>query len=496
MKIRNIFEKDIFRAINGVVKAEQKNDAVVWQELDEYVVTKEIYAHFDKFYKAYIDCIVNPKNTAITDNMGVWVSGFFGSGKSHFIKILSYLLGNIEAHNPVSGEAKNAVAFFENKITDAKFFADIKRVARNKTDVILFNIDSKANHDDGKMAILKVFWRVFNDMQGFSRDSIELAEIERHLHRDGKYETFCKKIKDIIGSDWHEIRDSYALNEDEIIQALSKSLNKSIEASGKWFNDKINNSTINIETFAERVKEYLDNKGAGHRMVFLVDEMGQFVGDETSLMLNLQTITENLGMKCEGRAWVVVTSQEAIDFVIGNLKGKKENDFSKIRARFKTNISLSSTKTDEVIQIRLLEKNTAAKPDLENLFKKKGDIIKNQMSFTSDSVTFNTYTDSASFIKSYPFVPYQFQIIQKVFESIRKTGFAGKHLSQGERSMLDAFQLSAQALSDNDLGSLAPLYSFYPCIESFLDTLIKKGLDQAGDNSYLKPFDISLLQTL
>jgi hypothetical protein len=496
MVVKEIFAKDISRPINGVVKVDQRNEEVIWQELDEYVVTKEIQKHLHQFIKAYLLSIDNPETPAITDNMGVWVSGFFGSGKSHFIKILSYLLGNIEVRNPETGTTKRVVSFFEQKIPDPVFYADIKRAASQDTDVILFNIDSKANHADGKAAILSVFWRLFNEIQGFSKDSLELAEMERYLTKKGKFEKFCETFEEIQGSSWNQERDSFMLHQDEIVQALSKILGKSQEATGSWFDEVIHKTPKTIEAFASQVKEYLGEKGNNHRIVFLSDEMGQFIGEDTSLMLNLQTITEDLGRLCAGKAWIIVTSQEAIDSVLQNLKGAKANDFSKIKGRFKTKISLSSSNTDEVIQERLLQKTPDATKDLKGLFKSKGDILKNQLSFTADCATLTGFTDTESFSKNYPFVPYHFQILQKVFESIRKTGFTGKHLSQGERSMLDAFQSSAIDLGGREIGALAPLYGFYPCIESFLDTSVKRSIDQASEKVTMKPLDIQLLQAL
>ncbi len=105
--------------------------------------------------------------------MGVWVSGFFGSGKSHFIKILSYLLANREvSHN---GVTRNALSFFEEKIDDALLLADIRKSVQHPTDVVLFNIDSRANVEDGVDAILKVFLKVFNELAGYCGDFPHIA---------------------------------------------------------------------------------------------------------------------------------------------------------------------------------------------------------------------------------------------------------------------------------------------------------------------------------
>ena len=116
MQISSLFEKDLRRPINGVVKADQLDEAVVWQELDEYVVTKELDRHFSRFFNVFANSLHNADDPAFTGTTGVWISGYFGSGKSHFLKILSYLLQNRSVTNPGTGEQRQAVDFFrENR---------------------------------------------------------------------------------------------------------------------------------------------------------------------------------------------------------------------------------------------------------------------------------------------------------------------------------------------------------------------------------------------
>jgi hypothetical protein len=496
MQIKELFIRDLFRPINGVVKADQQDEAIVWQELDEYVVTRELDKHLRKFFDAYLSAIDNPKDPVVTSRMGVWVSGFFGSGKSHFIKILSYLLKNHRAHNPVTSENKDAVQFFNEKITDAMLLSDIKRAVTGNTDVILFNIDSKADSKQGKDAILSVFIRVFNEMQGFSGDAPHIANLERELTTEGLIDHFHQEFQSASGKEWRKNRDAFGLYRDEVIQALSNTRGMTEESATKWFDEAEDRYKMNIEGFAGLVKKYLDSHGPDHRIIFLADEVGQFIGPDTHLMLNLQTITEDLGRICAGRAWIVVTSQEDIDAVLGEIRGGKANDFSKIQGRFSTRLSLSSANTDEVIQSRLLEKTDAATQALEDLYQQKGDILKNQLSFSNNGATLKNFRDKEDFVINYPFAPYHFQLLQKVFESIRKAGATGKHLAMGERSMLDAFQSAAKNISSKNIGALAPLYEFYPAIESFLDTIVRRTIDQAKDNISLEQFDVELLRAL
>ena len=205
--------------------------------------------------------------------------------------------------------------------------------------------------------------------------------------------------------------------------------------------------------------------GPQHRIVFLADEVGQFIGNDSHLMLNLQTITEELGTVCRRRAWVVVTSQEDMDTVLGDMSRTKKQDFSKIQGRFFPPLSLSSANVDEVIQSRLLAKRSDITSALEVLFQQRGDILKSQLTFKNCGMTFRQFKDSGDFVKNYPFAPYQFQLVQKIFEAIRRAGASGMHLARGERSMLDAFQSAAKAVSIKEVGVLVPLYDFYPSIE-------------------------------
>lgn len=493
MNIKSLFSKPLDRSINGVVKADQDDDATVYQELDEYVVTNELDKHFRAFFESYSTDLNDP---SIANRVGVWISGFFGSGKSHFLKTLSYILANKEAIN-ASGERKPAIEFFdERKIRDAMIRADMTRAVNNPADVILFNIDSKASANEGGNKILNVFLRVFNEHQGFSGDHPHIAHMERHLEEKGVYEAFKESFKSNTGANWVEERDGYHFHQDNIEAALSGALGLSAEAAHKWFEDSEETFSVSVESFCKWVKDYLDSQSPDHRVLFLVDEVGQFIGSDTQLMLTLQTITENLGTICHGRAWIIVTSQADMDAVLGELSSSKANDFSKIAGRFKTRLSLSSSNTDEVIQRRLLQKTEAAAKELKQVFDSKGDILKNQLTFDRSGPTLKNFDGPESFVANYPFAPYHFQLVQKVFEEIRKVGASGAHLAYGERSMLDAFQMAAKAISSESVGALIPMHRFYNSVEGFLDTAVKRTIDNAAQDATLDETDVNILRTL
>lgn len=480
-KLKNLYAKDIEREIQGVIKVD--DESYISQELDEYVVTDELLKHFNSFFDAY-----NAGINGNTEKMGVWISGFFGSGKSHFLKIVSYLLEN----KIVNGKA--AVDYFDDKIDDKMLLADIKRAGSIPTDVILFNIDSKTENSNGtKDKILDVFEKVFNEKMGLSITSF-VAEIERHIISLGKYEEFKKAFEEKANSSWEEMRDGIQFVEDEFANAYAEVLGKSVEEARNIVERTEKNYTLSVEKFAERVRDYIKSKGNNHHVIFLVDEIGQYIGDDRSLMLNLQTIVEDLGLECGGKAWVIVTSQEAINDVV-KVQG---NDFSKIQGRFDTKLSLSSSDIDEVIKKRILDKTDEAKTSLKMIYDKEESIIRNLLTFKNATYQ-KVYDDSNDFAETYPFIPYQFKLLQDVFTDIRKHGYAGKHLSSGERSLLGAFQETAKRYGDSEVGTIIPFYAFYDTIEQFLEHQVKIVINSAIDtvkSGELKDIDIKVLKML
>lgn len=485
MQIKDMFEKQIDRDIKGVIKVGQSDEENVYQELDEYVVTRELLKHFRDFFDNYEKGI-----NSYTDKMGVWISGFFGSGKSHFLKILSYLLKNSVV------EGKRAIEYFTDgkKVEDPMLIAKMTNSGTISSDVMLFNIDSKgsAKVGSGKEAIVEVFMKVFNEMQGYCGSIPYLAEFERQLDNEGKFEEFKDRFEQITGAPWEKKRQAFAVIQDKIVKTIVSMDFMSEEAARNWCKNAKGNYDLSIEKFVALVKEYCEKKGPNHHVVFLVDEIGQYIADDTQLMLNLQTIVEDLGTACRGKAWVIVTSQEDID----SITKTKGNDFSKIQGRFDTRLSLSASNVDEVIRKRVLEKNEIAESSLKLLYEQKESIIKNLITFTADTADKKLYADRSDFADCYPFIPYQFNLLGQVLTAIRTHGASGKHLSDQSRSMLALFQESAVRIKNQDEGVLVPFSYFYDPLHKFVDHQHSQVISDAENNGRLDTFDVELLKVL
>ena len=484
MQLQYIYKADINRDINGVIKVAQNDERSIEQELREYIITRELRRHFNTLFNNYEKSLTTP-----TDKIGVWISGFFGSGKSHFLKILSYILSN----DTVAG--KKAIDYFQDKFDDPMMFAQLERCASVPTDTILFNIDSKSPINKDKTAILRVFAKVFYEYRGFYGDDLKVAKLEQFIEKSGKMDSFKNKFEEIHGESWEASRDAFSFFEDDVVEALIDTLDMSETSARNWFNGT-ETADMSIEQLVKEIKEYIDSQGKNFRLLFMIDEVGQYIGSDGSLMLNLQTIVEEIGSRCGGRVWVMVTSQEAIDSIT-KISG---DDFSKIQGRFNTRLSLSSSSVDEVIKKRILAKTDNAANMLSLSYSKNSAVLKNLFTFNDAVLDLKGYTSEYDFIETYPFVPYQFRLMQNVLAQIRKHGNSGKHLSGGERSMLSGFQEAAQAIEDKDENALVPFSLFYNTVHTFLESAIRRVIDRcqtAADNhDGIEQYDVSVLKLL
>lgn len=484
MRIQDMFVDDINRKINGVIKVDQE-DTTTEQELNEYVITRELKRHFITFFNYYDDAFDTP-----TADIGVWISGFFGSGKSHFLKMLSYILEN----RTINGIP--TVERFRKKFADdPATFMLIDKATKAPTETILFNIDIEGFSNKDNTAVLKVFAKMFYNHLGFLGEDLKVAKLEQFVAKQGKTEEFRRVFEEKNGAPWVETRESFGFFEDDVVETLEEVLGMSETAARNWFNGT-ETAEISIAQLVSEIKDYVNSKPKNFRLLFMVDEVGQYVGTDTNLLLNLQSLVEKVGSECGGKVWIVCTGQEAIDEIIK----VRMDEFSRIQARFKTRLSLSSSAVDEVIQKRLLTKKPEAKTVLRDLYDRNDYVLKNLFSFTDSVLDIKGYSGPEEFVVNYPFVPYQFILIQKIFSEIRKHGAAGKHYSGAERSMLDGFQIVAKSIEDKDEHAIAPLYPFYDSVHSFLDGSIRRVIERcqkaAENHDGIEDYDVKVLKLL
>jgi len=484
MILKDFFVKDINRTIETVIKADDQDH--VLDEVVEYVVTNEVSKKIGDFFSAYND---------YRGANGVWISGFFGSGKSHLLKILSYVLENKEFNGYKLGEL-----FAEKIETDKILKGDIQSATRIPSESILFNIDQQAQitSKQEEDALLNVFYKVFNDHLGYFGAQRHVAEFERWIDNEGKYKEFQEEFEKATGEFWSNARRKYFSPKvkEGIGQVLSGLLGDTPEKYHNIIDTIRTDSSISVDDFCTKVSEYIKTKPKGFRLNFFVDEVGQFISENTKLMLNLQTIAETLATRTKGNSWILVTSQEDMERVVGDMSKSQQNDFSKIQARFKLKIPLTSANVDEVIEKRLLSKTDPAKNLLKTVWKSEQSKMETLLSFSEVGVQFKGYQDEKDFINKYPFVSYQFDLFQQCIRALSNhNAFQGKHASVGERSMLGVFQHVIQQIETKDQNAFVSFDLLFEGIRSTIRGELQSAIILA-ERQVDSPFAVKVLKAL
>ena len=483
MLIEQLFHKPITRTIDPVIDA--TNESKLEKELEEYVITHEIANNLHTFLEEY---------TQQGAENGVWISGFFGSGKSHLLKILSAVLEKKE----VNGQRADQI-FIEKAKDHPMLKGKLDRVSDIPSESILFNIDHNANNisKDDKDAVLSVFMKMFNDHCGYFGNQPYIANFEHDLDISGIFQSFKEEFKKQTNQEWERAREIPYIYNSQIDAVFNQVTGQDGSQILQRYDRNLN---ISIVDFAARVKEYIDKKEKekrGFRLNFFVDELGQFIAERVNLMTNVQSIAETLKAQCKGRAWIIVTAQEDMQTVIGDYGVQQSNDFSKIQDRFKIRIKLKSSDVEEVIQKRLLEKTSMAIEILTRQYEMDKQDFNTLFSFTDGTRTYKNYTSLEQYYKLYPFIPYQFKLFQSALKSLSDhNAFEGKHSSVGERPMLDVFRIVTIAIKDKDSKSIATFDRMFEGIRNKMKSSVQQSITDAEAIFGADSMESRLLKTL
>lgn len=482
MQIKNLFQMDIERKIAGVIMADDARN--IQTEIDEYVLTREIKSQLDQLLSSYIN------NDSLP---GVWISGFFGTGKSHLLKIVSLLLEGWH-HD----DFHIADVMMEKCEDDQILKANINKIKSIPAQSILFNIDQKADTGSpkGTDAILSVFVKVFNEACGYYGKHAYIAKFERDLDREGLLDAFKAEYQRLSGKDWMIGRAMAEMEDHNVSKAYAKIKNAPEGSVNSLLSNYSHNYKVSIEEFTQDVAEYIKKRDKDFRLVFCVDEIGQFIADNTKLMLNLQTISESFYSVCKGRAWIMVTSQSDLETVVGQLKQSQSTEYGRITARFPIKLNLGGANVEEVIQKRLLLKKKEHETALLKLYHQHENSMQTLFHFADGARTYRNFRDSEDFIGSYPFIPYQSYLLQSAFISLSEhDAFPGKYTSVGARSLLSIFQFVLIQVANEGVGGIAGFDLMYEGLKPMVKPHLLHTI-QTAEASITDTLTLRILKTL
>ncbi len=469
MKISELFRRDIHRTIEEVVKVDLADEDVIAAELDEYIATTHILHEMEEVLEAYQESINSPNETCT-----VWVSGFFGSGKSSWAKVLGYLLWNPTVVGQTAAER-----FFER--THAPRLAALLNTIRSQapTLAVMLNLATGANvvAKEGESVIWPAY-RALLEQLGYSRNFI-LAELEYTLEGDGKLEEFETAFLEIVGHPWKERRFT-ALATRDAVRALDAVYGESGDLPD-WARELVA-PDINADWFATRALELLDRRGGGaKRLALIVDEAGQYVARSVQRMLDLQGLAEAF-QKRRGKLWLVVTSQEKLDDVVDSLESRQV-ELARAQARFPLRVDLLPSDIDEVTGKRILDKTG----DGQRLVREVMAPHRNQL-IANVRLASPTRIDEPSedeLIRLYPLLPYQIQLLIDAVSVRRTQGGASPTIGGSNRTLIKhAQQLiihPEHGLGECEIGTLVTLDRSFMLLEELIPTSWRAEIEQVVD---------------
>ncbi len=476
MKLKELYSKPVNRAVNPAVSATKFDPETERIEIQEYVFTDEIINGLFRI----LDAI---KNNKPYDHVGIWIDGYYGSGKSHFLKYLDYCITPSTREDAVARllEAVKAIDPLDEKHNlnfDYEELASIANWLKRATiDTCIFNLEtSYDNSTDKKKAFLHVFWNEFNGKRGFNKFNITLAQnLEKPLAEKGVFEAFKKRIAE-EGGDWNDPGMAADLIDNELDWVLDIAKELAPTLSVDSIRERIikRDTNMSIDRFGMELASYLKDKGDDYRLILLADEVSQFINKERDRYLNLQEIITKLSEACNNKVWVACTAQQDLSEIMDDCNIAEEKDKEgKIKGRFEVKVSLKGTQPEVITQKRILDKKEEVKPELASLYNKYKAGFDLQFKLPT---SYSSYDSQQDFVDYYPFVPYQFKLIMQVFNSFLALGYVAKEVKGNERSIIKVVHSTAKANAEAELGKFISFDELY-------NNMFEEGLQARGQKA-------------
>lgn len=467
MKIRDVFRRSIDRTIEEVIKVELADEQVVADEIDEYIATENIVDSLTRVLEAYRERLSVPG-----EETNVWISGFFGSGKSSFAKVLGYLLEN----RALAGQTATERFFARTEAPAAKALLHV--VHQQPAPVVVF-VDLLSNrnvHREGESVVLPLYRALLTSL-GYASSVIH-AELEIDLEAAGKLAAFEQEFTvQFPGQSWAQRRD-VTLAKQQASRVLH-ALDPGTYSSPDTFARTIDEPVINANWFADRALELVGRRGNGaQRVVFVVDEVGQYVSRSVDRVSDLQGVAEAF-QRQRGPLWLMATSQEKLEDVVDSLEGKKV-ELARAKDRFPLRIDLLPSDIDEVTSRRILEKNDAGQQAIREALSPNRNKLATNIRLDSPARAHDPSEEEL--VRLYPLVPYQVQLLIDAVSTRRAQGGGTGMLGGSNRTIIKLAQqlvvATGAGLGQDQVGRLVTIDRAYDLLESIIPTAWRGEVDQ------------------
>jgi len=456
MKLKDLYKRPIDRRIDPVATVSELDEEYVEKEIEEYFFTDTLFKHLQTLLKKIAE--------GMEGRTGVWINGYYGSGKSHFLKYIYYCLSDAYGEKALN-HFEDSLSNYEGDPLDQPVTEGDARRVRSKlgnltVDPLMFNVKTVADDEDDEVSVTRVFYNQLNEFRGYNKTNIQIARFEKLLDEQGKLDAFKEEYEARTGDRWERTaNDAVGMMLGEVVGAADEVADIDPESTRTFLQKE---ASVSIEVFIDQLEQFLADKPDDYRLVYLVDEVSQFMEGRPNMLLDLQTIIEQIGDRLGDQVWVVCTAQQDLSRLVSDIKEMQQANYSygKIMGRFETYLPLESQQADRITRKRVLAKKPEGAEYLREYFDANKAAIRNQFQRT-DSELYRGYQDEEEFVAHYPFVPYQFKLILEVIRAFERAEFFVQGISSTERSLIGNVHEVAKACKDEDVGYFAPFDMVY-----------------------------------
>lgn len=461
-KIRDLFSESrpIDRRIEKVIDYYADDEDRLATEIDEYEATDNVESNFRKFLEAYQ---IGVQSGQVTE-VGIWVSGFYGSGKSSFTKYLGF---SLDPNRKVKNQAFRDLLKERLRASDVR--ALLGAVAQKiPTAVVMLDLGTDQLSENTASPVTNVlYWKVLQFV-GFSKEK-KLAQLELTLTQRGLYENFKAAYQKKFNGEWEKVHNDALLGVSRASQILTGILPQDFPNPDTFLKLQFD-LTQTVNDLAKSMIDLIRQKTGVENILFLVDEAGQYVAPRGDLILNMDGLARALKEIGKGKVWIVATGQQTLSEIVEKA-ALNSTDLNKLRDRFPISIELDARDVKEITYRRLLTKKNEGEEALKKLFKDSGQALIQHTKLTGTTL-YKENPTAEDFVKFYPFLPQHFEVLMELIRVLaRRTGGVG--LRSAIRVIQDVLVDTSHILSpidaklaDRPVGTLAIVSDFYKTLRT------------------------------
>jgi hypothetical protein len=465
--IGEILVRDLKRKIEEIIKVDQADQESVHDEITEYIATDSIRDQYAQLFKAIAEAPAD-----LQGEFCVWVSGFFGSGKSSFAKNLGLALQNPE----IVGE--RFATLFKKQIEDERVSNLLDSInARIPSEVILFEVAKERDTRKVTERIAELMYTVLLRELGYAED-FDIAELEIELEAEGRLDDFIATCKKLHSQDWKMVRKGAqkVSRASAVLHALDEATYPSPDS---WAHSQRNrDATITVKKVVERTFELAGRRRPGKALVFVIDEVGQHVARSGDKIEDLRATVEEFSKvgkslakahKIIAPVWIVVTSQEKLEEVVAAIDSKKIR-LATMQDRFPYRVDLAPSDIREVATKRVLAKKPEAVPLLQKLYADNQGQLNNALRL--ERTTRRTDISEDDFVQFYPYPPHYIDLCIGIMSGIRLQPGAPRHYGGSNRTIIkQAYEMlvsNRTAMAQKPIRCLVTLDKVFELVEGNL----------------------------